>query len=155
MIYTNVRRYHSCVFGLLKLFLRLYTVGKKSTMPFNPLACGCIFSLSSVGVNSLRKIRRSVQRVLSSFCTTVQRMVTVPTFYLMANIAFSKTQVTAGKVSTHVYQYTVYMMYTGSYLIWHKTLKIISDMMSWLYPEPVSFLWQTIFKESMMPFYII
>ena len=55
--------------------------------------------------------------MLSSFCSTVQRMVTVPTFYLMANIAFSKTQVTAGKVSTHVYQYTVYVMYTGSYLI--------------------------------------
>ena len=62
--------------------------------------------------------------MLSSFCTTVQRMVTVPTFYLMANIAFSKTQVTAGKVSTHVYQYTVYMMYTGSYLFDIKRSKL-------------------------------
>ena len=59
----------------------------------------CIFSLSSVGVNSLRKIRRSVQKVPSSFCFTLQHMATVPTCYLMANITFSKTQVTAGKVS--------------------------------------------------------
>ena len=30
-------------------------------------------------------------------------MVTVPTFYLMANITFSKTQVTAGKVGLHAF----------------------------------------------------
>ena len=71
-------------------------------MLLNPLACGFIFSLFSVGVNSLRKIRRSVQKVPSSFCSTLQRMVTVPTFYSMANITFSKTQVTAGKVGIYI-----------------------------------------------------
>ena len=67
----------------------------------NFITCGCVRSLSSDGVNSLRKIRRSVQKVPSSFCFTRQHMATVPTFYLMANMNFSKTQVTAGKVSLY------------------------------------------------------
>lgn len=37
--------------------------------------------------------------MLSSFYITVPHMATVPTFCLMANTTFSKTQETAGRVS--------------------------------------------------------
>ena len=87
-------------YSLIHTAVELTKSGTFCMMSFSMIL---ICSLHSGGIACLRANRKNAQKVLSSFCSTPQRMAIARIFCLVANITIFKTQVIVGEVSENMH----------------------------------------------------